>query len=372
MDTDSQIDSMLLQAAYGAMGLQRPDGSMPAGRNGPHNHRMTPARNTSHWLITFSYAYSLCRDECFMGAAERCIGFITGSAIFPHKRTFYHRAEPGKDQTNGLIGPAWTLEALILSGLLLEREDCITLAAHVFEHHPFDQELGLWENSDLVGNPTQINSTINQQIWFAAIGAELACIGKCSSTHVEQFLDRLDLYFSARKNGLIQLGISADLTWVSKTKRLVRRLLSQELRPVKQREFGYQLFTLYGLARIFCAYGDHAFFETCSFRESLKFAFHRDLDRGLESNPYGYPYNVVGFESVYIAEVFSALLEADRKCKAIAWKRFLYQASYFDTETGLSVKGRDLDTLSARLYELVRLQLLIRKGVEAVSPSFGR
>ena len=50
-------------SASSALKLQRDDGSMPPGWNGPYRQQETPVRNTAHWLITFLKAYEITEDR---------------------------------------------------------------------------------------------------------------------------------------------------------------------------------------------------------------------------------------------------------------------------------------------------------------------
>ena len=44
---------LLVDTADRAIEIQRSDGSMPPGHNGPYYDPETPVRNTAHWSITF-------------------------------------------------------------------------------------------------------------------------------------------------------------------------------------------------------------------------------------------------------------------------------------------------------------------------------
>ena len=53
----------IIKLADVGLKLQHELGNMPSGKNGPHKHEMTPVRNTSHWLVTFSAAYYLTKNQ---------------------------------------------------------------------------------------------------------------------------------------------------------------------------------------------------------------------------------------------------------------------------------------------------------------------
>jgi len=51
--------TLLETSARRGIALQLPDGSMPAGHNGPWNRPETELRNTGNWLQVFGRAYDM-------------------------------------------------------------------------------------------------------------------------------------------------------------------------------------------------------------------------------------------------------------------------------------------------------------------------
>ena len=90
--TQASLHEVIVSSASAALTLQRDDGSMPAGHNGPYYDPETPVRNTAHWLITFSRAYEL-------SGAERFLDAVRGSSYQRHlslteptrKEELFHR-----------------------------------------------------------------------------------------------------------------------------------------------------------------------------------------------------------------------------------------------------------------------------------------
>ncbi len=128
-----------------ALNDQRKDGSMIAGHNGPYFHSETPIRNTCHWIIAFLKAYKITGDDRYLKASGKCIDFLIESK---GEYNYHHRAvRRGYDMCNGLIGPAWTMEALLVAAKELNRKDLEGLASQIFLLHKFDYNLGLWHKT---------------------------------------------------------------------------------------------------------------------------------------------------------------------------------------------------------------------------------
>jgi hypothetical protein len=107
------IDQIFLDSAKVGLKKQRSDGSMPAGHNGPYFDKETPVRNTCHWLVTFLTAYEKTKKEEFLKASEKCIDYLLKEKQ-KYKYNYLCRKSEKKDECNGLIGPAWIMEALII------------------------------------------------------------------------------------------------------------------------------------------------------------------------------------------------------------------------------------------------------------------
>src|SRR5512134_800532 len=115
------LHEVIVDSARAAIALMSPStGSVPGGHNGPYHDPETPVRTTSHWLITFVAAYRISVGDVFRDAACRAAGYLQTEDARPRRKTFYHRLNPSKDGCNGLVGQAWTLEALLESYEVLE------------------------------------------------------------------------------------------------------------------------------------------------------------------------------------------------------------------------------------------------------------
>jgi hypothetical protein len=119
---------------------------------------------------------------------------------------YCHLISGGKDKCNGLIGPAWTMESLLIASKELARKDLADLAADIFLLHKFDEKRGLWHVRDIDGEILSLDYTFNHQLWFAAIGSMFdkkaypAIHGQ-----VEIFIDRLGHNFNVYRNSSIKI-----------------------------------------------------------------------------------------------------------------------------------------------------------------------
>lgn len=50
---ETSLHEILERSASVGLDLQRKNGSMPPGMNGPYGEEETPVSNTCHWVITF-------------------------------------------------------------------------------------------------------------------------------------------------------------------------------------------------------------------------------------------------------------------------------------------------------------------------------
>jgi hypothetical protein len=166
-----RLYEIIERSATAALSLQSCDGSLPPGHNGPYHDPETPVRNTGHWLITFLKAHDLSGDPRFHDAASRAARYLSSNAARPHDATFVHRTSLYKDNCNGLIGQAWTIEALVAGADRLDMPHLTALAKKVFLLHEFDGEFGLWQITEIDGSSLGYDPTFNHQLWFAAAGS---------------------------------------------------------------------------------------------------------------------------------------------------------------------------------------------------------
>ncbi len=340
---------------------------MPAGHNGPYRDPETPVRNTSHWLVIFLQAAELTGENRYREGARRAIEYLLSPAARPHGATFVHRENPDKDRCNGLIGQAWTIEALAVASQRLDRPDLCRLATDVFCSHPFDERLGIWKRVEVDGTVLPYDRTFNHQLWFAAAGGLLAQAGSDEAdARVAIFLDRLESLLDVEDTGLVRHPLRPDLVTdrgviLSRPLRyrgLLRTHLLHYARPpsrkraLRTKAIGYHSFNLYALALLKRCYPSHSVWDTTSVRRALEYARSEAYRESIDDNRFGYPYNPPGFEIPFAFETFDVATREDRE----TWVRTQIQRCFDPTMDLMSANTPDPETHAARLYEATRLE----------------
>lgn len=349
-----KLYQLLLNSAEAALPLQQQNGSMPAGHNGPYHDPETPVRNSSHWLMIFGTALALSADERFRTAAGQAADYLVSAEAWPAKKTFLHRLNPKKDKCNGLIGQAWTLEALLAAAQLLERPELLQIAAEVFLLHPFDSRLGLWRRVEVNGAILSFDHTLNHQLWFAAAGGLLAPHAAAEiGLQVERFLDCLPQNLQIYPSGLIRHPLKLTLSWRYPLNilRYVRQQTANKQSELAYKAVGYHAFNLYALALLKQQYPRHPFWQSSKFEALWQYALSDAYKQAIEANKFGFSYNPPGFEMAFALSVFNAGSRVDQ-----AWWLARQLQQCYDFRTHLMTGGtEDPMTHAARLYEAVRL-----------------
>jgi hypothetical protein len=343
-------------AATAAVDVQHPDGSFPAGHNGPYRDPETPVRNTAHWLVTLCDLYRETGHELWGAAAHRAADYLLGEEARPAGASFFCRTNPSKDRCNGVMGQAWAIEGLIAAARALGREDADRVAKEVFFLHPFREEQGVWERVEVDGSHPGPDRTFNHQLWFAAIGGQLGDeeagrralhFLKGPGTRVETYRDgiichgsrieRLPLSRSSRPRDLM-LGVrSAVSRWRSR-------------RVLWSKSVGYHAFNLYAYALLKQRFPAEPFWRGETMTRMLAVTLTPTFKRDLDDNPYGYPYNPPGIELALAGEVFGLDATYCREWIAMQVARTL------DHRGSLLTRGvPDRATSAARIYEATRL-----------------
>ena len=341
-------------ADYG-LTLQRGDGSFPPGHNGPYLDEETPARNTGHWIIIFLKVYEITRDSKFLDAAQKAVNFLLSEKARPMNASFWHRKNPQKDFSNGLIGQAWSIEALMVAAPFFDDPRIVKVAQDVFLMHPFDERLGLWKKIGVDGSYLSIDVTFNHQLWFAAAGGLLK---KCSENEeigrrLDQFMDNLAKNFLLYPSGLIfhNLRRRSPLQMVKQFLRMFYRLNRKE---IFQKAVGYHQFSLYAFALLKNSFPSHPFWGSKKFKTLWEYANTEKYRKEIGKSEFGYPYNPPGFEMSFALEVFGGATP-DRREKQEKWITEQIRLC-FDFDSGLITKGtKDPETYTARIYEATRL-----------------
>ncbi|MBE9076327.1 agl cluster protein AglQ [Romeria aff. gracilis LEGE 07310] len=351
----TKLYDILIRSATAALQLQNQEtGSMPAGHNGPYFDIETPVRNTSHWLITFLHAYSFSRKKSFLAAAERAITYLCSRDARPVGATFWHRKNSAKDTCNGLMGQAWTIEALVEAAIQLERPELIKLAEEVFLLHPFDDNLGLWQRVSVDGTYLDFDYTFNHQLWFAAAGSMLSKHAKSEvGAQIKRYMSIVPFSLEAHSSGLIRHNNSWNRFKI--TTRIIKRLkLRRSAKMVKyltHKEIGYHSFNLYAFSLIRSCYPNHPFWDSRKFRRVLQYMTSNNYKEEIENNEYGYPYNPPGFEVAFAMSQFVPNSTKEQEY----WVSRQLQRCYDFKKDLMCLMTKDHMTGSARIYEATRI-----------------
>jgi hypothetical protein len=199
------LHELVTQIACSQLGFQLSDGSMSTGHNGPYYDQETPVRNTGHWLITFGKIYQLTNEVKYKKAVQLAANYLASDAARPNQASFWHRKSTTSDKCNGLVGAAWTFEALVEASKVLEDSKYHHLAEEVFFQHSFNSKRGLWHRLEIDGVVGRIDQTVNHQLWFATTSSMLignSNRGQEIEARIKRFLDMLPTNMAIFDNGL--------------------------------------------------------------------------------------------------------------------------------------------------------------------------
>lgn len=348
------LHDLLVRATRAMLPAQLADGSFASGRNGPYGDAETPVRNTGHWIVSLSTAWRWTGDERLREAGLRAARYLASEKARPGGAAFLHRAVAAKDACNGLVGQAWSIEALAEAAEAFDAPHLAELAEHVFLLHPQDAATALWRRVEVDGTPLSFDVTFNHQLWFAAAGALLAPLASAEvATRVLRFLDRLSHNLGLHPNGLIRHRIPARVFWRDPRQgvRLVRTR-AREGGALLRKEAGYHAFNLYALALLRRHAPDHPFWRHAKFGRLWDFARSGAQREALVRNEFGYPYNPVGFEMAFALETLEGPCA---HAESTHWVAEQLRRHWDESSQGLRRDTPDPTTLAARLYEAVRL-----------------
>ncbi len=349
------------------------------GNNGPYGHKDTPVRNTAHWLITYAYLWKKTGDKKYEEIVKRFADYLIQGQAKTQSGAIKCMYEEKFDHLNGLIGQAWVIEALVYAATAFGREDYYETALKIFSVPRYNEKKHLWERVELDGTNIGFDYTFNHQLWLAAAGSLLLDYkyDKKTDLRIRDFLEGCLEHFRVHKNGLIKHYVNLKRPGHKVTCRsLIKKCLKFMCRPFKaidpdrfdlsSYETGYHLFNLFGFALLYNRYKDCMIFRTGAFRKALAFgldikklnrAFNiynylkRDNSRFIKFNKYSYAYNSPAFEYPYISKIFTN--NCNDKITAALFKLQM-ELTYDKTDKMFSRNNADEQTLTARLYELVR------------------
>ncbi len=348
---------LIQKSAGSALALQKPDGAMPAGFNGPYHDPETPARNTSHWLFLFASLYMKTGSAKWKTAGEKAIEYLLTSEARPYGKTFHCRDKVGKDKCNGLIGQAWVIEALIRAAEAFNRQDGYDLAEDVFLLHPWNKNIGIWKKVEIDGSELSYDGTLNHQLWFAAVGAMLTKTSE-AKIRAKNFLEKVTARVQTYPNGVIfhlsTMGSLADYlkTGFRSFLRESKIRLKNQARKTRlySKSAGYHGFNLYAFSMLKEAFPDANIWKTDKFKMLITAHRNEKFIHDVKNSEFGYLYNLSGIEIAYALETFF-----QDKQKAAIWVNKQFEETWLDETHPLSKGVQDADTAMARIYQAARL-----------------
>lgn len=257
------------------------------GHNGPHYDIESPVRNTSHFVVFLVCAQKI-SDDYRDDRLIRMLGnwFTMNNEFFLQEVFIQRTPSENKDCVNGVIGPAWVLEALYYLHEYTHNQSFRELASKIAGGHQFSDNGGLWFRNDPVSNKYNTDKTLDHQVWFAYSLA----LNQFKIKEVTHFLDSLSgSLFRIHSTGLIKhIAFEKSLKgWAVFYLNEVKRSFHSHLDNL---EHGYHIYTLAGLTLLRKYYGDHPFYHSDKFNRALKYIDKINFEI-LRSNKYFYNYN---------------------------------------------------------------------------------
>jgi len=330
-------------------------GSFPAGFNGAYGDEETPVRNTAHMLYGLCSVYKMSGEKKFLTSAKSALDFLLNNEFITSFGYYLCRIAENKDSSNGVIGHAWIIEALLKAADVLNSKDAFDKAYELWQLHEFSYELGIWATPESASSPVY-DRTFNHQLWFAACAAEFQKeeVDRQIKRFIEINLKNMDTY----EDGVIyhHSFLGTNLGWlkenfVSGLRTTLSVLKYRRNKKIKRlHSVGYHAFNLYAIGMLLDG----------RFSKITKSVV--DIDRivsAVESNRFtseledyseiGYGYNPSGIEVAYIYSVLG-----EEKDKVNLWLK-RQQAVTCNEEGFLLNKSPDKMTSKARLYEIFRV-----------------
>ncbi|MFP4643770.1 MAG: hypothetical protein ACLFM0_05405 [Spirochaetales bacterium] len=352
------LASILKNAADYAIALQHHDGSFPAGHNGPYYDPETPVRNTAHYLYLFADLYEKHHQENYRAAAERAVDYLLSRQARPFGYTFHCRNSEAKDRSNGLVGQAWVIEALVKASEVLRRQDCYDLAEEVFLLHPWDRSVSLWNKVDVDGAALSYDRTFNHQLWFAAAASLLdksSAAGERAEAFVRNIVPTVQRYPDGTIYHISRMG--SVVHYLANGPKAFAREVKSRYVGLKNRgqlyskSVGYHGFNMYALALLKRAFPDDRVWGSSMVSEAVAATRNEKFRSVLAESEFGYWYNVSGIEIAFALQVLEHA-DANESCM---WLQRQFDMTYASDRDVLSAHARDADTARARIYQACRV-----------------
>lgn len=335
------------------------------GKNGPYDDAETWLRGAAHSIsLLANYYKGVKKCENVIVAIEELANCILKSAYYKGNAYFVCRNSRLKDETNGVIGVAWILEGLANGYSVSKSKTIARFIIEIIQSLDFDEELKLWHRPYLKGQrKASVDMTFNHQLWLAySVAFCNKVLGQKLDNNAIEFFNNIDKNLKIKKNGRIQHAIIKNDTrgYLKKIKTFTKCFIQKK--STKYKEDGYHLFNMFAFARLkSLGYSQH-FTNAGWYKKTLRYTNSEELFRslttndeesdyyslknnsGLVFNRYGIPYNVSGFEYLYVHNVFGL----DNKDLA---EKYLSNQMKCYNDDGNSKFTEDEVNLYYRLYE---------------------
>ena len=352
---------LLEKTATLGLGLQMESGEMPKGHNGPYRQTETSVRNTSHWCVIFAKAYKITRKEEYKIGLINAADFLSSKEARPNNFSFWHIDYKGADTCNGVIGNAWTIEALCEASEALKDDKYYGIAEEVFFQHKFHKKTGTWHRLEIDGTIGRIDQTFNHQLWFAACASFLLKSNSANKSEIlnriNHFIDQLPKNLALFDNGLIYhpiirkldrrsilsdiLSLSIEISESVLMKNLKKSMRIGKFSSMYWKSVGYHSFNTYAFALLKSNLENHKLWETELIKKLVSYLLTDDYKKSLQiENYFGFPYNPPGFE-VPVSLEYLTTIDSDkllRVCQIWINEQLKYSYNY---ESGMMDKNNE-------------------------------
>lgn len=382
-----RLSNLILKIAENSIKLQNENGSFLPGHNGPYYDSETPVRNSGHWLITFSKCYELTNKVKYKDKVYQIAEYLTSEDARPNGYSFYHRNKNGKDKCNGLIGQAWTFEALAEATKILEDSKYALLAEEIFFQHTFNEECGLWNRLEIDGQILPIDRTFNHQLWFTACASLIKSQRSNEILRkIRKFVNMLPQNLTILENGMIFHPIEwlfkdNSINYDIENKRLMKKvknylkilrnfILNKKILTEKEiyekeiyRSIGYHSFNMYACAILKSQIPNNIIWQSDLIVKSINFLLSNEYKSLLKNNKYAFPYNPPGFEVPYSLYMLKKMKRKEFIEISKYWINKQFDECFNKKSFMMDRNTDDALTHTARIYELTRVPDSILKEI---------
>lgn len=351
-------------------------GHAEPGNNGPYGHADTPARNTAHWLIIYSFLWKVTKELKYKEIASDFAVYLKGLHRESTSGAIICMYDNSFNFLNGLIGQAWVIEAILYFAYTFEKDEYIHIAEKIFLSQKYDYREHMWEMIELDGNNIGYDYTFNHQLWFAAVGSMFED-NQDIKDMVEDYLFGCKKHMQIYKSGLIKhygdvipknkKGIKGKVI-----KRYIKKYFLGPMRYINPTRYdydgyerAYHLFNLYALAILKNNLKNNSFLKEKKVLKAIEYGRNieknndyfnvmrvgKDKFNCISMNKYAYSYNSPAFEFPYIYKTFGCE-DLEKICEDLL--QIQVEVTYDSVQKKFVNYVEDPETLTARIYELIR------------------